>query len=189
MARIAAPTAVSTLLAFGCSASLDQIPAVYRGDGSSPALGGTTHHWFGSTAIDECTTSRNPGVFDYSAFPPCNWCADAGIALQGPHKGERRYSVCMKLYQCIVQNDCASNVSRCLCGSEPTPSCANDPHPPGPCADLELGSLEETTSTIEHALNNYSSTTLSYPGLCGSRLNYVFQAASAQGCFVATGGK
>jgi hypothetical protein len=166
--------------------STNQVPAVYTDDGGSAfAPDGSacaSYGWLGSLAIDECTT-RNQGSLNNPAFPPCNWCVGAGVAVQGTMAGEQRYALCLALYQCIIQAGCGANIGSCLCGSESTAACTGDMNPPGPCAQLELASLEERPDSVEDALVNYVSDDPSFLGVCGSTLNAVFASASGGACF------
>jgi len=165
-----------------------QIPSDFAADGSAiPAMDGSacaTYGWLGSTAADECETATAPKAsLDYIQFPPCNWCVDAGTAVQGPGAAEPRYSLCLELYECIMASGCGGNVISCLCGSETDPTvCASDPHPPGPCATDELASLEQTSATILDAINNYEDNDPTVMGFCGSRLNQVFNVAQQNDC-------
>jgi hypothetical protein len=61
-------------------------------------------------------------------------------------------------------------------------------NPPGPCAQLELASLEERPDSIEDALDNYIATGPPFLGVCGSTLNNVFASANSGGCFPSDGG-
>ncbi|HZU85271.1 MAG TPA: hypothetical protein VE987_20210 [Polyangiaceae bacterium] len=169
----------------------DQIPSDYDDAGNVvPARDGgacATYPWLGSVAADHCTTSNSGDSF--VLLPPCNWCVDAGAAVQGPHAGEPRYSICMRLYSCMMQSGCGGNGLTCLCGSEdPTTTCPTDPHPPGPCADLEMGALEETPATLQDAVQNFLDTDPAFTGSCGSLLNALFASAVSDGCLADAGG-
>jgi hypothetical protein len=168
---------------------IDQVPSAYADDGGvvfapdgSPCA---TYGWLGSTAIDECMTSNNAGgspTNDFAFLPPCNWVAEAGVAVEGARKGDSRYAICLDLYVCIVDSGCAlQNSQGCLCGSA-TPSTCNAS---GPCGAQELAALEERADTIQDALKNYTATggIAGFRGAGGSQLNYVYGGARSYECF------
>lgn len=137
--------------------------------------------WLGSTSIDSCTTEVTGSGF--IQLPPCNWCSDAGIAVQGSGAGVARYQLCMDLYACIAQSGCGPEISSCLCGTENTVACSSDSNPPGPCASQEMASLEELTGSTLDALMNYTALDPSFLGICGSRLNAVYANGASGDCF------
>jgi len=173
----------------------DQVPAAYTDDGGSVvAPDGSacdTYGWLTSPTVDECVTSTagNPA---YVLLPPCNWCVDAGTAVQGPRKGDSRYSICLDLYECILANQCglsADDQSSCLCGTQSGADCANNPQPTGPCANLEIAALEEEPGSVQDALLHYDdSMDPMFLGVCGGALNQVFAFAAQGNCFEDGGG-
>jgi hypothetical protein len=171
-------------------AEINQIPAEYDGDGGEiPAPDGSacaTYGWLGSTAVDNCLTSQASGfgMGDFPFLPACNWCADGGIASQGPGAGLPNYMLCLNLYTCALRTGCgaAENPSACLCGDAPASECIVDAG--GPCATEELAALQATPSAIQTALTNYTQFDPDYDGYCGSSLNFVFQNARTNGCFL-----
>jgi hypothetical protein len=173
---------------------LDQIPAVYDDSGAEiPAPDGSacaTYGWLGSTSADECLTSTSSGwgQGDFALLPPCNWCADAGTATQGPGAGTANFDLCNRLYACAMRTGCGAGQApaTCLCGSASAADCILDAS--GPCATEELAALQYRTSSVQQALSNYTQIDPSFLGYCGSALNYVFQSARTNGCFVADAG-
>lgn len=176
----------------------DQIPSEYDDAGQIvPAPDGSvcaSYGWLGSPAIDDCTMQQTPG---FIGLPPCNWCADAGVAAAGPMAGAERYDVCMALYQCALRTGCgaargsavASNAP-CLCGAASAAECEMDAG--GPCATEELAALENVSGpgAIESALKGYFNYDLGVgqEGTCGSVLNVLFETAGGggpmdDGCF------
>jgi hypothetical protein len=175
---------------------IDQEPAIYDDAGNIiPAPDGSacaTYPWLGSTAIDKCTTANwSPPTPDISAFPPCNWCLEAGTATAGPGVGVGRYLNCILLYECMVSTGCAANptgVQACLCGDAAVTNCTGS----GPCGTAELTALERANSTagIQDALQNFENGTTTdqhgamNPGYCAGSLNYVYQIGQSYKCFV-----
>jgi len=170
----------------------DQVPSVYAPDGSVTfAPDGSacaSYGWLGSPAIDECVTgSGHTSGSGFIWLPPCNWCSEAGVALQGPGAGNQRYDLCMALYACIEKSGCGSNVGTCLCGTaDPTTTCQKQP--PGPCATEEMAALEELSTSVQDALLNYTALGSGFLGNCGSTLNYVYVSGQNSGCFPDAGG-
>src|SRR5262249_23179704 len=123
------------------------------------------------------------GTGDFPFLPPCNWCASAGSAAQGPGAGLPLYDLCLKLYECAITTGCgaAASPAACLCGSASAADCIVDAG--GPCAAEELAALQATSAGIQTALSNYTQFDPQYPGYCGSSLNFVFQNARTNGCF------
>jgi hypothetical protein len=170
-----------------------EIPAVYSDAGVAVAAPDgspcATYAWLGSAAIDQCvvmgtTYAPLPDNSYVMDFPPCNWCAEAGTAVQGPFATVSRYSICLQLYQCMVQTHCADvSVASCLCGSESLTDCTNDKNPPGPCAQYELGSLEvslQTPGAVYTALNNFTfQGDPTSPYFCGGTLNSIYSTLNA----------
>ena len=174
----------------------DQAPAAYDDAGNvilapagSPCA---TYGWLGSTAIDECTTvlSVGSGPSAYQLLPPCNSCAQAGVAAQGTGAGQPRYSLCMDLYACIIQSGCADQqVSNCFCGSSTGMACTLNPV--GPCEAQEMAALEEVPGSagVLDALKQFTSLSPSFLGVCGSTLNALFKYAGAENhCLPTDGG-
>ncbi len=165
----------------------DQVPSDYGPDGglvlAPDGSACASYGWLGSPAADDCEAMTVNVLDDFPQLPPCNWCVDAGFAVQGPNAGQSRYSVCLALYSCMVQSGCGANPVTCICGTESTMTCIKDPNPPGPCATLEMGSLEERPGSVEDALMNYTGVNATFLGVCGSRLNNVFYNASTGLCF------
>lgn len=163
---------------------------VFAADGSACA----TYPWLGSVAADDCLTSQykpSPGNSFGDPLPPCNWCADAGVSVQGTREGDSRYRICLDLYACIVQSHCGASIATCLCGSESDVACETDPHPPGPCAAEELAALEELPTDVSDALGNYTNFAAGDPnfsGFCGGALNQLFTTVLSDGCFASDGG-
>jgi hypothetical protein len=181
-----------------------QVPAQYDDagnvlvemvDGSANAIavlypedsGCASYPWLGSTYADNCTSA----VFACTPFPflpPCNWCADAGIAKSGPGMGTPRYQLCTNLYECMMRTACATvHPADCLCGIG---AAAGTCDAGGPCAAEELAALQYDPSTMTipdvlthlSELNNEMSANPNH-GYCGSYLNYVFQSAITGTCF------
>jgi hypothetical protein len=173
---------------------LNQIPSVYDDDGGVlPAPDGSacaTYAWLGNKAVDGCLTSSASGwgQGDFALLPPCSWCADAGTASQGPGAGSPMYSLCLTLYACAMRTGCGAgqDPATCLCGNESASDCIVDAG--GPCAVEELAALEYRGSSVQEALSNYTQIDPSFLGYCGSALNYVFQSARTNGCFVPDAG-
>jgi hypothetical protein len=171
-------------------AEVNQIPAVFDGDGGElPAPDGSacaTYGWLGSTTIDNCLTSQASGFGsgDFPFLPACNWCADSGVAAQGPGAGIATYTLCLNLYACAIRTGCGAeeSPSACLCGSASASDCIVDAG--GPCATEELAALQATPSSVQTALTNYTQIDTEYHGYCGSALNFVFQNARTQACFI-----
>ncbi len=170
-------------------AEVNQIPAVYGDDGGEiPASDGSacaTYGWLGNTAVDNCLTSQASGfgTGDFPFLPACNWCADSGVAAQGPGAGISTYTLCLDLYACAMRTGCGSaqNPAECLCGDATASDCIVDAG--GPCATEELAALQATPSSVQTALTNYTQFDTEYHGYCGSALNFVFQNARTNGCF------
>jgi hypothetical protein len=173
-----------------------ELPSVYDDAGNIvPAPDGSacaTYGWLGSAAIDECGMGFSAAPF--SELPPCNWCAEAGAAVQGKYAGEQRYFICQQLYDCMVRTHCAENPALsvyCLCGSETPTACANDPNPPGPCAEWELGSLEvsaQVSGALTQAILNYTDFNPGDVYFCAGTLNDLWENAAQEGCFPADEG-
>jgi hypothetical protein len=152
---------------------------VFAADGSACA----TYPWLGSLAADDCVTHEyHPttgatGTYFGAPLPPCSWCADAGVAVQGTREGDSRYQICLDLYACIARTNCsASGGATCLCGSESEVACETDPNPPGPCAAEEVAALEELPTDNSDAIQNYNNSTggSGFTGSCGAALNSVY---------------
>jgi hypothetical protein len=169
---------------------LDQIPATYGEGGTSvPAAAGSpcaTYPWLGATSVDSCLTSSASGwgQGDFPLLPPCSWCADAGAASQGPGAGAPAHDLCMNLYTCAMRTGCGAgqDPATCLCGTAAAAACIVAPA--GPCATEELAVLQYRSDSVEQALSNYTQIDPAFLGYCGSALNYVFQSARTNGCFV-----
>jgi hypothetical protein len=180
----------------------DQVPGVYvdggddggdggEGGGEVPAPDGSvcaTYGWLGSPEIDDCLTSQfNDFQHDFPMLPPCNWCT--GTATTGPGAGVPLRTLCFNLYACAMRTGCGALPGpACLCGSANGPACILDAG--GPCVMEELAALQAnlTSSSVQTALNSYTSLTPqadNNPGYCGSALNFVFHNATALGCFPA----
>ena len=150
--------------------------AVPYPDGSACA----TYPWLGSTAADSCLASS--GRLDgYSYFPPCNWCVDAGVTLQGPLSGTDRYAVCAQLYECMMRTGCGQNniPGYCLCGSDHNHCDAG-----GPCGFYELASLESLSdpASLAMAIQGYTDLTPK-PGYCAAALNKIFANGVNDQCY------
>jgi hypothetical protein len=149
-----------------------------------------SYGWLGSRTIDNCASRTLSVSPDFPFLPPCNWCADAGLAHGGPAAGESRYDLCLKLYQCMMNSGCATRYpGDCLCGNgAATANCDAS----GPCAAEELAALESLSdpASIQAALLTYTSPSPTYVGYCGAALNAIFQGAGlSQGsCFYPDGG-
>jgi hypothetical protein len=171
-----------------------EIPSVYDDAGNIvPAPDGSacaTYGWLGSTALDECGMGYSSAPF--SELPPCNWCEEAGAAVQGKYAGDQRYFICQQLYDCMVQTHCGEKpIPYCLCGTEDSIACASDPNPPGPCAQWELGSLEvssQVSGALNEAILNYTDTNPGDVYFCAGTLNDLWAEAAQEGCFQAEDG-
>ena len=76
----------------------------------------------------------------------------------------------------------APSSAGCLCGDASAADCIVDAS--GPCAVEELGALQATPSAVQGALTNYTEFDPQYTGYCGSALNFVFQNARTNACFM-----
>jgi hypothetical protein len=178
----------------GSALEVNEVPGDYAGDGGEvPAPDGSpcaTYGWLGSTAADNCLLQLASAEGDFAFFPPCNWCADSGVASVGAGAGIALYDLCLDLYTCALQTGCgaasAAYPSACLCGSASGPDCILDAG--GACAAQELAALQATQATVQTALENYAgdpTAAQNNPGYCGAALNYIFQNAADIGCFPA----
>ncbi|HEY2512380.1 MAG TPA: hypothetical protein VGI39_16040 [Polyangiaceae bacterium] len=174
---------------------VDQVPAVLddAGDAAAAPDGSAcaTYGWLGSTAVDECVTSQGSGIgmgADYILLPPCNWAANAGVAVQGPGAGESRFALCEALYACMMQTGCGRfGDARCLCGTDTAASdCVKSPA--GPCLNEELAALEQPPESIAVALKNYDNIVSSVLGYSGGMLNQLFTTGATNQCFAGDGG-
>lgn len=172
---------------------LDQIPAAYdsMGDAEAAPDGSPcdTYGWLGSTTIDSCLTSQasgGGGATDYIFLPPCNWCAEAGVAVQGTGAGVSQYTLCLQLYECVAQSGCATEAKGyCLCGDASGPACVTSPA--GPCFAQEMAALQYPASQVQMALTNYNNIAPTFLGYCAGALNNIYQTASELGCFASGG--
>jgi hypothetical protein len=170
------------------AAANSEIPADYAADGAVVAAADgsvcASYGWLGSTSVDQCAVVNGYGTdTDNPLLPPCNWCVDAGVAVQGPQAGRSRYLNCLDLYACMVSTGCGSIATTCLCGSQDTVDCESNMNPSGPCATQELASLEEVASqagAVQMAILNYTDVTN-----CAGALNNVFETAAQYSCFPA----
>jgi hypothetical protein len=138
-------------------------------------------------ALDECVTTGTAINAPFSGLPPCNWCEDAGVAVQGKYAGISRYTICQELYSCMLQTGCGENPlsAYCLCGTEAPTACANDTAPPGPCADLEMGAFEvssQVSGGLSSAIINYTNLGAG-PYFCAGVLNKLWQAGKSNDCY------
>jgi len=171
---------------------LDQIPASYDDAGDAePAPDGSpcaTYGWLGSTSIDDCLTSQaSGGPGDYIFLPPCNWCAEAGVAVQGAGAGISQYTLCLELYECIAQTGCGTEArgTDCICGDASGPACVTSPA--GPCFAQEMAALQYPTSQVQMALTNFENDAPSFLGYCAGALNNLYVTADTIGCYAAGG--
>jgi hypothetical protein len=176
---------------------VDQVPASFDDAGQVllddagrvvPAPDASTcggYGWLGSVQVDECTTQANAGSgAPPILLPPCNWCADAGVAGAGSMAGTPLYDLCLDLYQCLRSTACyiakgsSQSVGPCLCGDSPVAACT----PTGLCAAQELAALQYTSDpmSVQAALNHLL-TTAAGPSSCAASLNQLFQDAVAGG--------
>jgi hypothetical protein len=180
----AGPDAGPQLVQVPPNQATDEIPSTFDDAGNivpaPPDSACATYGWLGSTAIDECYTSRTS--LPFNVLPPCNWCQDAGNAVQGPGAGRSMYQLCMDLYTCMIATGCTQRVPRlsdgglgpeqgpnaCLCGANPNPPvCAMNPA--GPCMMEEMAALQEPLDKIVEALGNMTNL-----ATCAGKLNEVF---------------
>jgi hypothetical protein len=151
-----------------------------------------TYPWLGSTKADNCLVSS--GSAEFVPFPPCNWCVNAGTAVQGPGAGEARYDLCIQLYQCMVRTGCGQRdvpgvslaaSGGCLCGTNTADCDAN-----GPCAKEELAAMESLSDPASLGVTQlaYTSGDPKMIGYCGKFLNNVYLTAFQTGCFRGDGG-
>jgi hypothetical protein len=180
----------------------DEVPADFGGDGGITfALDGSacaTWPWLGTVAADECLTRVAQGPSPHALFtapflPPCNWAADAGVAVQGSRTGDSRYKICIDLYQCIMRTRCflgtlggtnpAPNPGACFCGDlTGNPAGVSDcvVHPHGPCLAEELAGLElpgqDPASQAATAIGEFGRLSPIGPGFAARWLNAIFIA-------------
>jgi hypothetical protein len=145
-----------------------------------PDSGCGNYGWLGSVATDECTANNYTPAEDYPILPPCNWCADAGVAIAGSGAGRPRYDLCLELYQCMMHTQCATRYpANCLCGAG---SLVNNCDAGGPCATEEMAALEimPDPEAIQRVIMDcYSSSRHTCAGFCGAALNNLFTGATA----------
>jgi hypothetical protein len=144
-----------------------------------------TYGWLGSVSADNCVIAAAAGSYPSVFFPPCNWAADAGVAVQGAGAGQTRFALCEALYACIISSGCMNAgtqaASECLCGPGNQHACQTSPA--GPCRDQELAALEVAPGDYATALKNLTDhDDPSFPGSNAGMLNQTFAEAITNHC-------